>query len=310
MHNLSRKQLYQGVFLAVLATAIWAGNFIVARGIADKIPPFSLAFYRWSTATILMLPVGWTRIRTQLPLVRKHFKILLLAAVTGVAIFNTFIYIAGHHTSAINMALIGTTSSPVFVIIISAWFFHEKIRPIRIAGLLFCIAGIVVLLSKGSWQTLAAFQFGKGDVWVLLSALSFAVYNISVKRKPKEIASRTFLFTIFLLGTLVLLPFFLVEKSIEPPVQWNSNLLWIILYLGLGTSVIAFLLWNEAIRRVGAVRTSLFGNLIPIFASIEAIWILGESLTVIHFISGGLVIIGLILANSRKANQPHTAITT
>lgn len=308
MHNLSRKQLYIGVSLAVLATIIWAGNFIVARGIADQISPVSLAFYRWATATLLMLPLAARKIKPQFSLVKQNFKLLLLAAFTGVAVFNTFIYIAGHYTSAINMALIGTTSSPVFVIIISALFFNEVIKPIRVAGLLFCIAGIIVLLSKGSWETLTSFRFGTGDLWVLLSALSFAIYNVLVKRKPKEISSRNFLFTIFFLGTLVLLPFYLVEANSQPAVQWTGNLLWIILYLGLGTSVIAFLLWNEAIRRVGAVRTSLFGNLIPIFASLEAIWILGESLTSIHFISGGLVIVGLLLANSKKANQPHTAI--
>ncbi|WP_207493531.1 DMT family transporter [Aridibaculum aurantiacum] len=308
MSELSRKQLYIGASMALLAAIIWAGNFLVSKGVADIIPPVSLAFYRWFTASIFIIPFGAGTLKKEVPVIRKNLRLLLFAALTGVAVFNTFIYIAGHYTSAINMALIGTTSSPVFVIIISAIFLNVKIRLIRVFGLLFCIAGILVLLSKGSWETLTAFRFAVGDLWVLASALSFAIYNILVKRKPAGLSSVNFLKAIFWLGTLMILPFFIAERSMMPPIQWSTDLLLIILYLGLGTSVTSFLLWNAAIHKLGSVRTALFGNLIPIFASIEAIWILGESLTIFHFIAGGCVVIGLILANSRKANQSQPTI--
>ena len=304
MSQPNKKELYIGASFAVLAAIIWAGNFIVSRGVADKIPPVSLAFFRWATASVLILPLAFKKLRGEWKIIKNNLRYLLITAFTGIAIFNTFIYIAGHSTSAINMALIGTTSSPVFVIIISAIFLREKIKPIRIAGMLFCLAGIIVLLSKGSWNTLLSFQFRSGDLWVLFSALSFAIYNILVKRKPRELSSTIFLSSLFWLGTFMLLPFFLYETSTTPAINWTPDLLLIILYLGLGTSVIAFLLWNAAIQKIGPVRTSLFGNLIPIFASIEAIWLLGESLSYVHLVSGCLVVIGLLLANSKKANEP------
>ncbi len=307
MSHHSKKEIYVGASFAVLATIIWAGNFIVARGVANKIPPISLAFYRWATASILILPIAYKKMKTEWYLVKKHLSYFLFTAAMGVALFNTFVYIAGHSTSAINMALIGTTSSPVFVIIIAALFFQEKIHLIRIAGLIFCIAGIIVLLSKGSWGTLLTFRFGTGDLWVLLGAFAFALYNIMVRRKPKEMSPVNFLNVLFCFGTLMLLPFFLIEKSVSTAVKWDGNLIAVVLYLGLGASVISFLLWNAAIQKIGAVRTSLFGNLIPIFASIEAIWLLGESLTYVHLVSGSLVLIGLIMANSKKANQPAAA---
>jgi drug/metabolite transporter (DMT)-like permease len=83
-------------------------------------------------------------------------------------------------------------------------------------------------------------------------------------------------------------------------VQWNLGLAGIILYLGLGASVIAFLCWNGAISRIGAVRTSLFGNLIPLFSSIEALWLLNEEMGWIHLVSGLLILTGLVLANQRQ----------
>ena len=107
----------------------------------------------------------------------------------------------------------------------------------------------------------------------------------------------------FSFGTLLLLPFFILEVRNTDPVSWNWNLVSIIVYLGLGASVISYLLWNGAIARLGSARTALFGNLIPIFSTLEAVWILDEKITLIHIISGLLVVTGLIIANLRKSNS-------
>src|SRR6478752_7017844 len=110
----SKKDIYLGMALAVLATVIWSGNFIVARGVSQKIGPVSLAFYRWLTATIIITPIAWKQWRAEKAVVKTNWRYLCLTALTGIAVFNTCVYIAGHYTTAINLALIGTTSSPVF----------------------------------------------------------------------------------------------------------------------------------------------------------------------------------------------------
>lgn len=298
--NSTQKQLYIGIGLAVLATIIWSGNFVVARGVIKQIPPISLAFYRWATASLIMLPLAWKHFQREKHINFKHCAYFLWTGLTGVTLFNTLVYIAGHHSPAINLALIGTTSSPVFAIILAAIFLREPISPWRIAGLLLCLTGIVYLLSRGSWEQLKAFRFSAGDIWVLLGALAFAIYNILVRRKPAGLHPLNFLFTIFLTGTLLLLPFFILEVAHAEPITWNLNLVLIILYLGVGASVIAFLCWNIAINRLGAGRTALFGNLIPVFSILEAVLILGEKMTMVHVLSGVLVIAGVIIANLKK----------
>lgn len=298
--TISNKNVYTGIGLAVLAAIIWSGNFIIARGVSQQIPPVGLAFYRWATATLIMLPIAWNKFKAEKALIIQHRTLLFWTALTGVTLFNTFVYIAGHYSSAINLALIGTTSSPVFAIILAAIFLKEIIRPLRIVGLLLCISGIVLLLSQGSWQRLQTFRFSIGDGWILLAALMFAIYNILVRRKPAAIHPLNFLFTVFAMGTLLLLPFYLIELSQAAPVQWNTNLILIILYLGAGTSVIAFLCWNIAIGKLGAARTALFGNLIPIFSTLEAVMILGEKFTMIHLLSGILVVTGVVIANVKR----------
>ncbi|MEJ7671606.1 MAG: DMT family transporter [Chitinophagaceae bacterium] len=297
----TKRNTYTGIAFAVITVIIWSGNFIIARGLYKQIPPVSLAFYRWALASIIIFFLGYKGFIAEKAFVFKTRKYFFWVALMGITLFNTFIYVAGHTTSAINLALIGTTAAPIFAIIISAIFLKELITPLRFTGLLFCIAGVVMLLSKGSMNTLLAFRFTAGDVWILLSAFVFSIYTVLVKRKPAAVSAVTFLFVVFIGGTLLLLPFFIAETLLTPPILWDGNLLGSILYLGIGASVIAFFCWNSAISRIGSVRTALFGNLIPVFSTLEAVWLLGETITVIHIISGALVITGLVLANLKNA---------
>jgi drug/metabolite transporter (DMT)-like permease len=298
----SSRNIYLGTSLAILATIIWSGNFIVARGISEQIGPVSLAFYRWLTATLIIAPFAWKQYKAERAIVKSNWKYVFWTSLTGIAIFNTCVYVAGHYTTAINLALIGTTSSPVFSTIMAIVFLKEKTNLFRLIGFGLCISGIILLLSQGSWETLAAFRFSKGDLWVIAGALAFAIYSILVRRKPAGISPINFLFVIFAAGTGMLLPFYIAELFTTPAVSWNLSLAGIILYLGAGASVIAFLCWNRALQHLGASKTVLYGNLIPVFSVWEAVIFLGEKITTIHLISGGLVIAGLVIANSIKTN--------
>jgi drug/metabolite transporter (DMT)-like permease len=299
MDQPQKSQEWKGIALALLAVVIWSGNFIVARSVKQQIGPVSLAFFRWLTATLLILPLAWKRFQQEKQYIRQHLPYLFWVALSGITIFNTCVYVAGHYTSAINLALIGTTSSPIFATLLAWIFLKEQPAWNRGLGLIICIGGILLLLSKGSWQVLAGFHFGKGDLWVIAGAFAFAVYSTLVRKKPATISPLHFLFLVFGIGTACLLPAFLIEMTTAAPAEWNFSLFSIILYLGAGASVISFLSWNESIRYIGAGRTVLFGNLIPVFSTMEAVWLLGEKMSMLHLISGLIVIAGLMLANMR-----------
>lgn len=286
-----------GALLAVLATIIWSGNFVIARSAIKAIPPITLAFYRWLTATLILLPFAWKALRADAHFIKERPWYFLLAAITGVTLFNTFVYIAGHDTTAINMALIGTTTSPIISVILARIFLKEKITVPRIAGLIVCVIGVLVLLSGGKIRNLYTFSFSTGDWWMLASAFVFAVYNVTAKRKPAGMQHTSFLFTVFCAGTILLFPFYLFEWGQKGGIAIDAANLGSILYLGIGASVLSFLLWNLAIARLGAGRASLFGNLIPIFSSIEAVFLLNEKVRWVHGASFILVITGLLIAN-------------
>ena len=293
------KNIYIGVGLAVLAAFIWSGNFIIAKGVNKEIPPISLNFYRWLIASLIILPFAIKQFRAQWKLVKQSGHYLFWVSLTGVALFNTFVYIGAHYTSAINLALIGTTSSPIMSIVFARIFLKEKIGWMKLAGMILCTIGVLFLLSNGNFQNLLSLHFSTGDLWMLLAAFCFAVYNTLVKKKPAGISPINFLFVIFSFGTLMVLPFFIWEFTRSAPVLWNNHLILSILYLGLAASVICFLIWNIAIGKLGAGRTALFGNLIPVFSSIEAAIILHEDFNAVHITSMVIIFTGIVLANLR-----------
>ena len=306
---MTKRNTLIGISLAVLATLIWSGNFIIARGVINDIPPVALAFYRWLLATFILLSFAWKKIPGAMDVARKNILFFVVAAVTGISMFNTFVYIGGHYSEAINLALIGTTTSPIMSVILARIFLKEHVGPVTVAGMVICVIGVLLLLTRGNIQNLLELSFSKGDWWVLAAASAFAVYNTMVKKKPAAIDPVSFLFVIFLLGTIFLVPFYLFEFGEAGGFKISTANLLVLLYLGLGASVICFLLWNMAIARLGSGRTALFGNLIPVFSSIEAVIILSEKISWIQVVSFAIVIAGLLVANLQKRNLPVATVS-
>ena len=287
-----------GIGFAVLAAVIWSGNFIIAKSISPIVPPVMLAFLRWLFATLIIAPIAWKNFQQEKQIVWQHKGYFVFTAFMGFTCYNVFLYIAGHYTTAINLALIGSVSAPIFAVIIAKLIFKEHIPVQRIVGLALCIIGIVTLIAQGSLQRLLTFHFAVGDLWSLLGALTFAVYNNMAKYKPKGVSDIGFLFVGFTLGTTMLVPFVIAEYFIMPTViPFNFTVVSNVAYLSIGCSVLSYLFWNKSIHLIGPSRTVLFGNLIPIFSTIEAVVLLGEKFTTIHIISGIIVLFGLTIAN-------------
>ncbi|MBD2579047.1 DMT family transporter [Oscillatoria sp. FACHB-1406] len=285
-----------GYIYAIAATLIWAGNFVIARGLNSAIPPISLAFFRWSIAFLALLPFALPSLLEDRKLFRKHFAYLSVTALLGITNVNTLIYIAGRTTQAVNMALIAT-SSPIFIVIFSRWFYGEKISLRRGLGLAIAVSGVILLVSGGSWEKLASISFAEGDVYMLLASVVFAGYTMLLKRKPSEMRLATFHLFTFGLGWIFLLPFYAIEISSSPPVNFNFTLSLALLYIGILASVVAFVAWNKAIILAGATRAALIYYLIPVFSGFAAWLILGEPIAPVHFLSTIAILTGIILTN-------------
>ena len=293
----SGQSFQKGFLFAFSAVILWSGNFVVARALHQRISPVSLAFLRWAGATLFLLPFVYQQVMAEWRGLLPHARYLCLTALSGVTIFNTLVYVAGGYTSAINLALIGTTASPVFVFLITALFLRNPLSRYQYAGIFLCIAGILLLLSKGSWAQLRHFRFTTGDWWILAAAVSFAIYTLLVRRKPHHLSPGVFLFSLFFIGTLFLIPAFLIDRIFSPAVIWDTQVLGSVIYLSIGASALAFFFWNQSIRHIGPAKTALFGNLIPVFSSLEAALILNEELSQVAVLSFAIILCGIVLAN-------------
>lgn len=290
--------MLMGYFLAVVATVIWAGNFIVARALNQDILPVGLAFWRWAIAVLTLAPFALRSTVEDWKLVQKHLPYLTISALLGVTAFNTLIYIAGHTTQALNMALIAT-SSPIFIVLMSRLFYGEAISLRRAAGMMVVVSGVLMLIARGSLERLLSISFAIGDLYMLLAAIVFAGYTMLVKRKPPNLRMTTFTLCTFSLGLLFLWPFYALESWIYHPVVFNFPIALALLYVGVLSSVVAFLAWNQAIALIGPSRTALIYYLIPVFSGIAAWLFLDEAISWVHIFSTFAIVCGIIITNRK-----------
>jgi drug/metabolite transporter (DMT)-like permease len=285
--------------MTLAATFIWSWNFIIARGISESIPPVALSFFRWNTAFIVISPFSLKIFLKERNAVKKNSGYILLMAFLGVTLFNTLIYIAGHTTTAINMTLIAI-SSPVIVILISHFILKEKTPLSGWAGVAITLAGVVLLICRGSISVLLNLSFSTGDIFMISSSIVFAIYSLLLRRKPEGIGNMTFLFSTFGAGSAMLLPLFILEHSFYPGLTFTPQVIISILYAGIFASIAGFFLWNRAVEIIGAPKAGMIYYTLPLFSSTWAFLFLGEEFRLIHLISMVMIISGIITATGIK----------
>ncbi|MEH6449045.1 MAG: DMT family transporter [Oleispira sp.] len=284
-----------GFACAIAATVLWSGNFIVARGLSDAIAPLSLAFWRWVVAILVLFPFAIKPLLAQKSWLKENLGYLSIVSLLGVTLFNSLIYYAGKTSSAINLSLIAITF-PVFILLLSRIFLAEAIGWNKLVGIVFVAAGILLLISKGEISVLTELTFFQGDVWMLMASLIFAIYSMLLKRKPAGISVPAFQLASFALGLAFLLPFYLLELYFGVGYRFAGSTVLSILYVGIFSSLLGFILWNKAIESIGAVNAGIVYYLLPVFSGILAILILDEVVTSLHLYSLFLVLLGILIA--------------
>ncbi len=285
----------KGYFLVLAATAIWSGNFIVARILSDSVPPVTLSVLRSAIAIIMLLPFVVRPLVSQIPIIRKHLGYIALTAFLGLTITNTLVYIAAATSNALNMTLIAICSS-LLTILFARFFLHDTLTLRRIVGLVAATTGVIFLITGGRPSRLAHLTFSEGDLWMLIQASSFALYSILVRKKPAELHPLTFLFSLFVLGLVFLLPWLAWELSGTKVIEFSPTAVGAILYLGVGPSLLAYLCWNQSVAIIGPTRAAFVYYCLPLFSGGEALLLLGEPITTVHVLSGTMILGGVIFA--------------
>jgi len=287
-----------GIYLLlVLPPLFWAGNSVLARGVADLIPPVAMSFWRWTIALLILLPFTWKQTLKDWPEIKQHWKIIFLLGLFGIASFNTLLYTAAHSTTAINIALTQSVM-PVIIVFISFILFRDRITRTQIFAIALCTLGAGYIVIHGDWQRLLQLEFVIGDLIMLLAVSLYGLYSVLLRKRP-DIKPMSFLTSTFAVGVVLLLPLYLWERQTTAPLELSQPVIISLLYVAFCPSILAYLFWNQGIHEIGANQAGLYINLVPLFASLLAVLFLGEHFQTYHLIGIVLIASGLLLFNLR-----------
>lgn len=284
-----------GYLAALSATVLWAGNFVVARGIAQEIPPVQLNFWRWLLALACILPFAWPKLRADWPAMKRHWRYLAAMGLVGVSALNAFVYKAGQTTESLNMALLVPTA-PVMIILLSRIVYGEPLTPRRLGGVAIVLVGVLELVSRGDWGHIASLRFLPGDLWALAGAACFALYSLFVRKRPAGISVEGFNAATFAWGLVLMLPALALETATGPATSWSARVVIGVAYAGIGCSFAAYTLWTKAIGSIGPVLAGIVYYFLPVVTAVESVWLLGEAVTAAHVLGGALIVSGILLA--------------
>ena len=272
-----------------------ATNLIIARGGVEHVPPISLAFWRWFIVFLILAPFFFDEILKKKKELKKEVWKLFFLGLMGCGVCGAFPFIAGMSTTLANMGII-YTSSPIFIIILSLMFFKEKINLARIIGLLACIAGVITIISKGKIDLLINFKFTSGDLWMIGSALGWAIYSIYLLNWKSSFTLMARFTLIAFFGALSLMPFYIIEEFYFFDTVFNSNFLFWTLFAAISPGIIAFTLYTKVQKYVGASLAGFVLYLYSVYSAIYGILFFNETLLSFHYFGAGLVFTGVYLA--------------
>ena len=286
------------IFL-ILATLFWSGNFIVGKAASlYEIPPFTLNFYRWIFAWLILAPFTLKEIYKKKEYILDNIKLILVLGITSITIFNSIVYYSLNFTQVISGVLMISTI-PVMIIFFCWVFRIEKTNFYQILGVIFSLLGVVVIVTKADPNKLLNLNFNKGDLWMVVAMFSWAMYSALLRKKKLELSQMSLLQTIISAGLILLLPAYLIEMLLGYKLNIHLPFVLTLSYVVIFPGLASFIFWIKGISIIGSNRSGIFLHLMPIFSTVLAILIFNEKFMVFHLIGAVFIISGIILS-SRK----------
>lgn len=297
---LDRRHL-QALLLLGLVMVLWAGNSIVARAVRFDVPPFTLAFLRWSGATLAVAPFALRPLRRDWPAIRRGWRPLLFLGLTGIGAFNGLLYSGLQYTTATN-ALLLQAAIPAAMVLCDRLFFGVRSTGWQIVGVSASMIGVAAIVFEGDPAAALRLHFGFGDALILVSVLVWALYTVFLRVRP-AISPTSFIAVTFSIGVLTMAPFAAGEMLAGERIAWSWPVVAAILYVALLPSLLSYFIYNHATGIVGPASAGQAITLMPLFGAVIAAALLGERLHPFHFAGMGFILAGIglsLFAASRK----------
>tara|TARA_B100000945_G_C20327648_1_gene570801 strand:- start:197 stop:1099 length:903 start_codon:yes stop_codon:yes gene_type:complete len=289
--------------LLILTTLFWSGNFIVGKAASMfDIPPFSLNFYRWLFAGIILLPFTFKEIINKKNYIFDNIGFFIILGITSITIFNSAVYYSLYYMQVISGVLMISTI-PVWIIFISSILGIEKTNKFQIFGVILSLIGVIFIITKSDLNLIKNLDFNKGDLIMASGMFAWALYSALLKKKSYEISQITLLEVVIILGLLFLVPIYFLEMSLGNPLIINKPFVLTLTYVVIFPGLAAFFFWIKGISIIGANRAGVFLHLMPIFGSLMAIILFKEKFMFYHLLGALFIIAGITLSNKKIKNN-------
>jgi drug/metabolite transporter (DMT)-like permease len=298
------------IYLRLLCVPIiWGGTFIAGRIASNQLAPIDSAIARFVFAAIslllaLQLTEGFSQVRR---LTKKQWLGCFALGATGIFLYNVFFF------GALKILPAGRTSmfvalNPVITVILAFVVLREKLSRLKVFGMALALLGVWTVVTQGEFSRLLS-AFGKGELLMLGAVTSWATYTL-ISRKLLAGLSPLLATTMASCCGLLLLLFYAVTtqdigNSWQTMRSMNANTFWSLLFLGVLGTAVAFVWYNQALKALGAAKTVVFNNLVPVFGVLQAWLILNEPLSLSLLVGGVIAIAGVFLVN-RPTRQSET----
>ena len=276
-----------------------ASNLVVARGGIEHVPPISLSFWRWFLVFLILLLFNFFYLKKNYFKIKKEFKKLFFLGSIGCGVCSIFPYIAGKTTTIVNMGII-YTSSPIFIILISNFFFKEKINNFILFGLISCLMGVLVIITKGNIAFLINLKFTSGDLWMLGASIGWALYSVYLFRWKSSLSVFPRFTMISFFGALSIFPLYLIEQNLFQATNFDSYFYIWIIFAAICPGIIAFSLYTITQKHLGASTTGFTLYLFTVYGTFYGIIFFGEKLEYFHFIGALLVFMGIYFVKKKN----------
>lgn len=282
--------------LAFFVAAVWGVSFVSTSKLLDAgIQPTEIYIIRFVIAYLVILALTFRKITSDS---LKDEVLFMICGLCGGSIYYIGENTALQYTLVTNVSLLVTLSPIITVLLTKMMYKTEQLSKGFIVGSIIAFIGVACVIFNSSFNIEVK---PLGDLLSIFAAVSFAIYCIVVKKLNARYDTLFISRKIFFYGVVTALPFltfqdhFMDFAILKEPVVWMH-----ILFLGVVCSMLAFILWNEAINKLGASRASNYLYFSPVITLIASVWLLNENVSIVGYIGCALTIGGVIVSEKVK----------
>jgi drug/metabolite transporter (DMT)-like permease len=296
---LNRKLTLPTALLLTVPPLLWAGNAIVGRMVRDAVPPMTLNLLRWSIALLVLLPLGRAVFKPGSG-VLSNWRRYSMLGLLGVGLYNSLQYLALQSSTPINVTLVAS-GMPVWMLLVGRLFYRAPVKPKQVAGALFSIAGVLVVLCRGDAGQLAALRLVPGDLHMILATIAWSFYSWMLMQQ-RDLSSLRADWAAFLLaqvgyGVLWSAALSGAEWAVKGvDIAWSWPLAAALLYVAIGPAILAMRCWGAGLQKAGPTLGSFFINLTPLFTALLSSAFLGEAPHLYHALAFALIVGGIAVS--------------